>query len=78
MSGGRESEIRLKGLCFIRKVCFLPLCKDWKISRLKRDNALQNCEYINIVRIPESLFVASVFVISDIGDPHVYFLLSVD
>ena len=59
-------------------MCLLPLCKDWKISRLKRDNALQNCEYINIVRIPESLFVASIFVISDIGDPHVYFLLSAD
>ena len=37
-------------------MCFLPLCKDWKISRLKRDNALQNCEYINIVRILESCF----------------------
>ena len=60
------------------KVCFLPLCKDWKISRLKQDNALQNCEYINIVRILESFFVASVFVMSDTGDPHVYFLLSVD
>ena len=48
------------------------------LSRLKRDNALQNCEYINIVRIPESLFFASIFVISDIGDPHMYFLLSVD
>ena len=70
-----ESKIRLKGLCFIRKVCFLHLCKDWKISRLKRDNALQNCEYINIVHILESFFVASVFVITDIGDPQVYFLL---
>ena len=40
-------------------MCFLPLCKDWKISRLKQDNALQNCEYINIVRILESFFVAS-------------------
>ena len=37
-------------------MCFLPFCKDWKISRLKRDNALQNCEYINIVRILESCF----------------------
>ena len=32
----------------------------------------------NIARILESFFVASVFVITDIGDPHVYFLLSVD
>ena len=68
----------MKGLCLIQKVCFLPLCKDGKILRLKWDNALQNCEYINIVHIIESFFVASVFVITDIGDPHVYFLLSVD
>ena len=61
-SGSKESEIRLKGLCFIRKVCFLPLCKDWKISRLKRDNASQNCEYINIVRILES-FLSLLFLL---------------
>ena len=56
-------------------MCYLPLCKDWKILHLKQDNA---CEYINIVHILESCFVISVFVISDIDDPHVYFLLSVD
>ena len=60
------------------KSVFSAFVQGLKISRLKRDNALQNCEYINIVRILESFFVASVFAISDIGDPHAYFLLSLD
>ena len=59
-------------MCFIRKVCFLPLCKDLKISHLERDNTLQNCE-INIVRILESFFVASVFVITNIGYPCIFY-----
>ena len=50
----------------------LPLYKDWKISRLERDNTLQNCE-INIVRILESFFVASVFVITNIGHPCIFY-----
>ena len=67
----RLRNLSSSGTVFVIKAQFSifdPLCKDWKTSRLKRDNALQNCEYINIVRILESFFVVSVFVITDIGD----------
>ena len=43
-----ESNIRLKEQLY-RKSVFYAFEQNWKIVSLKRDNAVQNCKYINIL-----------------------------
>ena len=43
-----ESNIRLKEQLY-RKSVFYAFERNWKIVSLKRDNAVQNCKYINIL-----------------------------